>query len=226
LGTGRYVCFTVIDTGQGIAPEVLSRVFDPFFTTKNVGEGTGMGLAVTHGIVTDHGGVISIESALGIGTTVTAYFPEYVGDHNDPPPKTLEISRGEGTVLFVDAEASIVELGKAMLEVLGYHVYAYTSPREALAAFREAPHKFDAVISDQTMPECTGAELTREILRIRPSILVILCTGFSYIMNEEKALSMGIAVLLNKPYHIHELSQAIQYAFNANTSHRTERTSS
>ncbi|GJL57123.1 MAG: hypothetical protein NPIRA02_42550 [Nitrospirales bacterium] len=213
LAAGRYVRFTMTDSGQGIPPDVLSRIFDPFFTTKGVGEGTGMGLAVTHGIVTDHEGAISVNSELGIGTTVVVYFPRTVEVPEEPSLYTPEIPRGKGTILYVDDETSILDSSKAMLEALGYRVQAYTNSREALRAFRQAPDMIDAVITDQTMPECTGAELAKEILQIRPSIPLILCTGFSHIMNEEKALSIGISVFLNKPYKFHELAQAVQHAF-------------
>ncbi len=220
---GRYVRFTMTDSGHGISPEVLSRIFDPFFTTKNVGEGTGMGLSVTHGIVTDHGGMISVQSKPGVGTTFVIHFPRTVEILERPSPNTIiKMPKGEGTVLFIDDEASIVESAKLMLETLGYHVQAYTNSREALAAFQENPHTIDAVITDQTMPECTGTELAKAILKIRPTIPLVLCTGFSHIINEEKALSIGIPVFLNKPYRFNDLAQAVRHAFERSHKRKTE----
>lgn len=212
LACGRYVRLTMKDSGQGIPQEVISRIFDPFFTTKKVGEGTGMGLSVTHGIVTDHGGVISVHSTVGSGTTFDVYLPRTGELVKEPQVNIPDIPHGQGTIMFVDDETSIVESAKAMLKTLGYQVLAYTNAHEAQKAFRQAPHKFDAVITDQTMPEYTGAELAKEILSVRPSIPLILCTGYSHIMDEEQALALGISVFLSKPYHLHELAQALQQA--------------
>jgi signal transduction histidine kinase/CheY-like chemotaxis protein len=211
LEIGPYVRLTMADSGQGIAPEVLSRIFDPFFTTKPVGEGSGMGLSVTHGIVSDHHGAISVHSVQGSGTTFTLYFPQTVASLQESRLKIpSSIPRGEGTVLFVDDERAIVAFVKPLLEGLGYHVLAHTNSLEALEAFRSNPNTFDAIITDQTMPHCTGEMLAQEILTIRPDIPIILCSGFSHVMTKEKALSMGIRAFLLKPFSTEDLAQTIQ----------------
>ncbi|GJL64821.1 MAG: hypothetical protein NPIRA04_34750 [Nitrospirales bacterium] len=181
-----------------------------------------MGLSVTHGIVTDHGGMISVQSKLGVGTTFVVHFPRTVEVLKKPSPNTIiKVPKSEGAVLFLDNEASIVESAKIMLKTLGYHAQVYTNSREALAAFREKPHTIDAVITDQTMPECTRTELAKAILQIRPMIPLILCTGFSHIINEEKSLSMGIPVFLKKPYQFNDLAQAVRYAFESSHKRKT-----
>ncbi|RMH34746.1 MAG: response regulator, partial [Nitrospirae bacterium] len=212
LAPGRYAQLVIADTGCGIQPEHLPRIFDPFFTTKGVGEGTGMGLAVTHGIVTDHGGVITVKSVVGEGTTFTVYFPYTPDTPQDSSTRPHVLPRGEGLVFFIDDEPAIVAAGTAMLEELGYRVRAFTSSREAVDAFRQAPDDVTLVITDQTMPECTGEQLAQELLAIRPSLPIILCTGFSHTIDEEKALKMGIRVFLQKPFLFHELAQAVQHA--------------
>ncbi|MDH5699430.1 MAG: ATP-binding protein, partial [Nitrospirota bacterium] len=219
LPNGSYVRLAMTDSGQGIPSDLQTRIFDPFFTTKDVGEGSGMGLAVTHGIVADHGGAIEVQSEPGRGTTFVLYFPRTLEFHQEPVADTPLSPHGRGTVLFIDDEPSIVALGKAMLSELGYDVWSYTDSREALEVFRQHAHAIDVVISDQTMPTSTGEILAKHMLAIRPSIPIILCTGFSHTINEEKALAMGIQVFLRKPYGIQDLAEAIQHAFS-NTSAR------
>lgn len=218
LEIGPYVRLTMADSGQGIAPEVLSRIFDPFFTTKPVGEGSGMGLSVTHGIVSDHHGAISVHSVQGSGTTFTLYFPQTLASLQESRLKIPSgMPRGEGTVLFVDDETTIVAFAKPLLEGLGYHVLAYTDSLEALEVFRGNPNTFDVIITDQTMPDYTGEMLAQEILTIRPDLPIILCTGFSHVMTEEKALSIGIRAFLLKPFSTKDLAQTIQRVLPRNT---------
>jgi len=208
LQPGPHVCLTVQDTGHGMAPEILARIFEPFFTTKGVGEGTGLGLAVVYGIVTEHGGAIAVQSRLGHGTTIDVYLPR--SDHAAVDGHVEAVLRhGTGRILFVDDEVTLVHIARAMLERLGYHVVAYTSSAEALAAFRASPLDFDLVITDQTMPQMTGEALARELRSIRPDIPIILCTGFSHMVTAERAAVLDIQAYLHKPLLIQTLSAAI-----------------
>ena len=210
LRPGPYLCLTVRDTGCGMAPEVLGRIFEPFFTTKNVGEGTGMGLAVVHGIVTSHGGAITVQSTPGSGTTFAIYLPRLpAATEADIHPEDL-LPCGKGRILFVDDEAAIAHLGQALLEPLGYEVVVSTSSLAALEAFRATPHRFDLVITDQTMPTMTGEALARALRRLRPDIPIILCTGFSHTMDADKARALGMNAFLLKPLRAWELGATIQ----------------
>jgi len=213
---GPHLLLHVKDTGHGIPSEILDQIFDPFFTTKAPGEGSGMGLAVVHGIITDHRGHISVTSTPGEGTTVSIVFPLLIAAVADSPDTEKDLSSaapikpGQGHVLFVDDEASLVALGKELLEELGYEVTTRTSSLDALEAFRAAPSRYDVVITDQTMPNLSGEALAREILRIRPGIPILLCSGFSHTMSEEKAQHLGIRKFLMKPFLRHDFVLAIQ----------------
>ena len=213
---GPHLLLRVKDTGHGIPSEILDRIFDPFFTTKGPGEGSGMGLAVVHGIITDHRGHISVTSISGEGTTVSIVLPLLVAgvadaaDTEEELPSAAPLKPGQGHVLFVDDEASLVALGKELLEELGYEVTTCTSSLDALEAFRAAPNYYDVVITDQTMPNMSGEALSREILRIRPDIPILLCTGFSHTITEEKARGLGIRKFLMKPLLRRDLILAIQ----------------
>ena len=206
LKPGPHAKVMVRDTGRGMAPDVVQHIFEPFFTTKEVGEGTGMGLAVAHGIIRSHGGAITVDTAIDRGTTFSVYLPLIDGiqkedlDHEEGP-----ILEGTGCILFIDDEEPLVQVGKEMLEQLGYEVIVETSSANALATFQKTPMKFDAVITDQTMPHMTGETLARELLQIRPHLPIILCTGYSHTITKEKASSMGISAFLTKPILRREL---------------------
>ncbi|MEE8292134.1 MAG: ATP-binding protein, partial [Candidatus Tectomicrobia bacterium] len=210
LQPGPCVRLTVRDTGSGVSPSIVDRIFEPFFTTKNVGEGTGMGLAIVHGIVTSHGGVITVESLPGEGTTFSIYLPRIAAAPGEKAQAELSLSPGTGCILFVDDERMLAHLGQATLEQFGYTVVSHTSSIEALEAFRAMPQRFDLVITDQTMPQMTGEQLVRELRRIRPDIPIILCTGFSHIMNAEKAQAMGIDAFCMKPLVTRDLAVTVQ----------------
>jgi signal transduction histidine kinase len=215
LQPGPYVCITVTDTGHGMTPEVMDHMFEPFFTTKAPGEGTGMGLALVHGIVTSHGGAVTVASVIGQGTTFRVYLPRNTDrPRNAAPqegtPRTAAPPSAE-RVLFVDDEAALVSLGEAILKHLGYDVVACTSSAEALAVFREAPQRFDLVITDQIMPHLTGEELAQAVRRLHPDMPIILCTGFSLGMHAERAQELGIDALLLKPLAMQELAQTIRH---------------
>ena len=210
LKPGPHLRLTVRDTGHGMQPEVLKRIFDPFFTTKGPGEGTGMGLAVVHGIIASYAGAITVASTPGQGTTFALYLPRLSGIV-EVTDRTEEIlPKGEGHILFVDDETALANLAQTMLTRLGYDTEVYTSSRAALAAFQAAPQRFDLVITDQTMPRMTGEALTLALRQIRSDIPIILCTGFSHTMTIEKAGRLGIDAFLMKPLVIHDLGLAIQ----------------
>ncbi len=209
LAEGPYVRLTVSDTGHGMSKEVKDRVFEPFFTTKGVGEGTGLGLSVVHGIVRSHKGAITIYSEPGVGSSFCVYLP-LIGDQapaeisvTTPPP------RGKGRVLFVDDEAALVDLGKKMLEYLGYEVVPQTSSRDALEAFQAQPERFDLLITDYTMPHLTGIQLVKRIKELRADLPIILCTGFSEAITSENIKEWGISDYLMKPLVLQDLAKAV-----------------
>jgi CheY-like chemotaxis protein len=202
---------TVRDTGPGITPEALGRLFEPFFTTKSPGEGTGMGLAVVHGIVASHDGAITVSSTPGQGATFEIYLPRLAEAVIDDPHSEERIPEGKGRILFVDDEDPVVRLSQEILERLGYEVVACGDSLEALQAFQEASQRFDLVITDQTMPRMTGDMLVQALRRIRPDIPIILCTGFSYTINAEQAEALGIDAWLTKPWQTRDLAHTIQH---------------
>ncbi|VAX25921.1 hypothetical protein MNBD_NITROSPINAE02-441 [hydrothermal vent metagenome] len=199
LIAGKYFRLTVGDTGSGIPADVLSHIFEPFFTTKGVGEGTGMGLSVVHGIVTSAGGAISVISEPDNGTEFTVYLPWIP----DPSIETIDVEapmpQGSEHILFVDDEEQIVMFSKLLLEELNYRVTAVSSSLEAVKLFTDDPQRFDLVITDHTMPDITGGDLAKRMLKRRPDLPIIICTGFSHTMNIEKAQKIGIKRLLPKP---------------------------
>jgi len=191
----------------------LDRIFDPYFTTKEAGKGTGLGLAVVHGIVQSHGGAIKVYSEPGKGTTFHIYFPRVEISAEGPSLGLTEESlpRGKGEHIFlIDDEPVLLEIGKQMLEHLGYQVTVRTSSIEALGLFSSQPGPFHLVITDMTMPNMTGEKLAREILRIRPGLPIILCTGFSEHVTEEKAKALGIREFLMKPLTLKYLARAVR----------------
>ncbi len=210
LKPGSYLRLSVSDTGRGIPSEIRNRIFEPFFTTKAIGEGTGMGLSVVHGIIANHEGVIAVESEPGCGTTFIIFLPQADAIVESEVPETIPIQKAHACVLFVDDEESITQLAKKMLEHLGYEAEVCTDSIEALQAFRSNPFHYDVVITDQTMPHLTGDAFARELLKIRPDLPIILCTGFSYTVTPEKATALGIRAFLMKPILSYELAQTIQ----------------
>ena len=214
LNPGRYVNLTVSDTGHGISQEDIDRIFDPYFTTKEVGKGTGMGLAVIHGIVKDHNGVITVKSELGKGTTFSIFFPAVEKEAEVEIESDEELPAGDERILFVDDEEVIVKLGRQRLERLGYKIEATISPIEALEMFRSKPDRFDLVITDLMMPKLTGDKLVKEMLNIRSDIPIILCTGFSEKIDEKKARQIGAADYIEKPYDKTVLAFKIRKVLN------------
>jgi CheY-like chemotaxis protein len=214
LRIGPHIRLTVQDNGTGMSPDVLERMFDPFFTTKPIGEGSGMGLSVVHGIVANHGGALMVDSVVGKGTKIEVYLPTIPTPVCDGDGDQGPIPLGKETILFVDDEETIVWLGKELLTQLGYTVEVQTNSVEALNVFRQDPQRFDLVITDQTMPGLTGEALSRELLRIRPELPIILCTGFSHIMTAEKAKALGIQAYLMKPLAIRDLASIVRHVLD------------
>jgi len=211
MSPGPYVRFRVSDTGEGMSPEVLERVFDPFFTTKPQEEGTGLGLSVVHGIIASHGGAITVSSKPGKGSSFTVYLPKYHEDGaRDSAQDDGAIPQGHERVLFVDDEKDAAVIGDKMLTGLGYHVISKTGSREALALFRLNPSAFDVVVTDQTMPGLTGLELAKEILALRPDMPIIMCTGFSHVVDAHSAKAAGIRAFTMKPLIKKEIAQTIR----------------
>ena len=210
LSAGHYLQLCVSDTGDGIGPEVINRVFDPYFTTKDVGKGTGMGLAVVHGIVKSHRGSISVESEPGKGATFKILFPAVKKKIGDEPKNAQELPTGNERILFVDDEESMVNLNQQRLERLGYKVIPKTDPLEALEYFSANPDQIDLLITDMTMPKMTGDRLTREILKIRPDMPIIICTGYSSRISEDKVQELGIRRYIDKPIEMLTLAMSVR----------------
>ncbi|MDJ0811195.1 MAG: PAS domain S-box protein [Desulfobacterales bacterium] len=208
---GDNVCLSVADTGLGIQAEIMNRIFDPFFTTKPKEEGTGMGLALVHGIVKSAGGVITVESTPGQGTRFEIYFPAVAHDAADRREEDLApLPTGRESILFVDDEEILVELGQRMLEQLGYRVTPVASSVEALRRFQDDPGAFDLVITDLTMPNMAGDKLAAELLRIRPDIPIIMATGFSEKFTAQELEMIGIRKLVFKPMVMRDIATVIR----------------
>jgi PAS domain S-box-containing protein len=211
LTPGRYLQLAVADTGHGIPAENMERIFDPYFTSKEKGEGTGLGLAVVHGIVISHGGHISVTSEVDRGTTFTILFPELLGalSQNEAPAPEAALA-GDERVLFVDDEPALAEIGREMLSSLGYQVEACSNSIEALELFRAFPDRFDLVVTDFTMPRLTGDALAHELIAIRSDIPIILFTGYSDQVTRERFAKLGIKDCLMKPLSRRDLAQSIR----------------
>jgi len=205
----RFVRLSVTDTGGGVAPDVEARIFDPFFTTKQQGEGTGMGLAMVHGIVKRHDGYLELENKPGEGASFHVFLPKTSQLDRPVAEAAAELVFREGRILFVDDEKPLTDIGKEMLESCGFQVVTRTSSVEALEAFKFRPNDFDLIITDQTMPNMTGMELAREVLRIRPDMPIILCTGFSDAVSYDRLRDIGIGDFIMKPILKHDLIGSI-----------------
>ncbi|TAN45626.1 MAG: response regulator [Nitrospirae bacterium] len=217
LSPGEYLKLEVSDTGHGIEHAVLDRIFEPFFTTKEIGEGTGMGLAVVHGIVKSHGGHITVYSEPGIGTTFNVYLPvlkQAVSAREEDPrnirPSFESLPGGNERILLVDDEEEIALMGRQILEKLGYSVSSFTKPLDALEALHAKPDSFDLVITDMTMPLMTGLEFAHKILALRKDMPIILCTGFSELINGDRAKVIGIREYVMKPILISEIAATVR----------------
>jgi len=216
ISLGPYLSLTVLDTGRGMDKAVRDRIFEPYFTTKRTGEGTGIGLTVVHGIVKSYGGAITVESEPGRGSIFQVLLPRLKGAVVEEEHKKVVLPpRGTERILFVDDEPALVNIGRRMLEDLGYEVVTSTSGIETLSTFRRQPENFDLVITDMTMPKMTGDRLATELLGIRPGIPIILCTGFSERITGEKAKEIGIRKFVMKPLLMNDLAEAVREVLDA-----------
>ena len=210
LQTGHYVKLTISDTGHGIDPALIQNIFDPFFTTKSVDEGTGLGLSVVYGIVKSHGGIINVYSEPDKGAAFHVYLPRITYGEYMKVDRRKPVTGGTERILFVDDEPALVDLGRRMLSSLGYYVTSVLSSVAALHLFQAKPESFDLVITDMTLPKMTGIDLSRELLKIRPNIPIILCSGIKDSDTEAQVKAMGIKAYIMKPLTKRELANAIR----------------
>jgi len=212
IAYANYLDLAISDTGCGMDELTRSKIFDPFFTTKEKGKGTGLGLAVVHGIVKQHKGEITVSSRPGQGTTFHIYLPVSKEKEDSENVLIQEIPHGSERIMLVDDEAMIVQVIQRMLKDLGYVVTIFTSSTEALKAYTKTPDNFDLLITDMTMPEMTGTVLAGKLLALRPDLPVILCTGYNETIDAEKATSFGINEFIMKPVENHTLAKVIRQA--------------
>jgi hypothetical protein len=208
-----YARLTVADTGSGMSEEVMQRAFEPFFTTKAAGTGTGLGLAVVHGIVQGLGGFVELHSRPNEGTTVMLYLP--ASEHLEHAPRANDETREGPHILFVEDEQPLAELGRRQLEAQGYRVSAYTSSLQALEGFRAHPDSFDLIVTDNTMARMSGMALAQEILRLRPRMRILLVSGLAETMDPGIIYAKGIAAILGKPHTGQELISAVSALLEA-----------
>ena len=214
---GKFIRLIVSDTGYGMSPEVSERIFDPFFTTKKMGQGTGMGLSVVHGIVKSHGGTIIVESSPGKGSAFSVFLPAIESAVTDQVHQAQLVITGNERILFVDDEDFQADIGKRMLERLGYRVTAKTNSVEALDLFRQTPDEFDLVITDMT-----SDVLARKLISIRPDIPIIVCTGYSARINPDIIKEIGIKELVMKPVVMKDIAQMIHRVLSRETDRRNK----
>jgi PAS domain S-box-containing protein len=216
LKPGPYLKLSVSDTGDGINPEAQDQIFEPYFTTKEKGEGTGLGLAVVQGIIKSHNGAVTVESEVGQGSTFHLYLPIIQRNVTTDEVVSAPLPMGQERILLVDDEQPLVEIGKQMLERLGYTVAARTSSVEALELFKAQPNRFDLVITDIVMPNMTGETLAQKLMDIRADIPVIFCTGYSEKFTRQHASEMGVRSFLMKPLLMQDLANTVRQALAAN----------
>ena len=216
---GNYLSLQVSDDGKGIPEENRERIFDPFFTTKERGKGTGLGLAVVHGIIEKHGGIIKFTSEIDKGTCFTVLLPEL--EHRDalpvkvqPESEAVQEAEGDERILIVDDEQANVDLEKHMLELLGYRVLGFTDPLAALEAFKADSEAFDLILTDQTMPGMSGLKLAELVQNESPGFPVIIASGYSSNLNQEKAEETGVKKIIVKPFLINDIAAAIRDALD------------
>ena len=207
---GQYMRLTVSDSGDGMTPDILERIFEPYFTTKAPGEGTGMGLSVVHGIVKNHGGMVKAYSEPGQGASFHVYLPVAEMEAETRAETTVPTPHGDERILYVDDEAPLVDIGRQMLERLGYTVETFTDPEVALDSIISGKNKYDIVITDLTMPRLTGNKLAEIVRDLRPDLPVIICTGFSESLDSERMKGKGVKAILNKPLLFRDLAKTIR----------------
>jgi PAS domain S-box-containing protein len=211
LPLGEYICLSVSDNGVGIPQDIIEKIFEPYLTTKELGKGSGLGLSVVHGIVTNYAGNISVESAPGKGSVFSVFLPLTSQLKSvEKEQEKRKIIGGTESILFVDDEESIVKLGTRILERLGYTITGKKSCIEALKLFKENPDRFDLIITDMAMPIMTGTDFAKEVLKIQPDMSIIICTGFSENLDLEIAKSVGIKEYIKKPLLTDEMTSKIR----------------
>jgi signal transduction histidine kinase/integral membrane sensor domain MASE1/CheY-like chemotaxis protein len=213
IPAGEYVRISVKDSGHGIAPEVIDRIFEPFFTTKPAGRGTGLGLALVHSVVSEHKGFIEVSSELGQGTTFMVWIPRIYAEQGAADElETLPMGAGQ-VILAVDDELDVLHALEEMLAQLGYEPVGFGNSREALEAMRANPRRFDAVVSDEVMPELIGTQLATELRKLNPTLPIIIASGYGGAGFEARALSAGVNRVLRKPYRMSEIGEALAVFF-------------
>jgi len=220
LHPGAYVRLTVSDNGHGMDAATQERIFEPFFTTKPQGEGSGLGLSVVHGIVKSHEGAISVYSEVGRGTSFKIYLPEAKGsDASQTERFTRSFPRGAGEhILFVDDEPSLIDIGKRMLERLGYRVTTANGGSAALEFIRNQPTAYDCIVTDFTMPDMSGIALARECRALAPAMPIILMSGYCGVLTPESLRAQGIQELILKPFTPHVIAEALRRVLNTDKS--------
>jgi PAS domain S-box-containing protein len=222
MAPGAYVKLTVKDTGVGMTEEVRQRIFEPFFTTKEPGKGSGMGLAVVYGIVTSHGGAVTVQSKVGRGSIFDVFLPwAQKPDVDKAEETTFALPTGDERILFVDDEEMLVEMARDMLESLGYRVTVAKHPTDAWTLFLEDPSQFDLVITDQNLPGATGITLARDMLRVREEMPIILWTGYGEMASADKTKEIGISEFVMKPVVKKELAETIRRVLDTKTQGET-----
>lgn len=216
LPPGNYIEVKITDTGVGIPPDILGSIFEPYFTTKGPGEGTGLGLAMVHGIVESYGGKSFVNSTMGKGTTFTVYLPITKKRNTEHSDAVGELPLGNERILFVDDEQKLAKAGGQILEKLGYSVTIRTDSLEALKLLESSPNDFDLVVTDMTMPTMTGDVLATKLIHFRPDIPIILCTGYSKKISEEKAAEIGIKAFAYKPLNKTDLAKTVRNVLDEN----------
>jgi CheY-like chemotaxis protein len=215
LPPGSYLRLAVRDTGPGMDPQIRERIFEPYFTTKETGEGTGLGLAVVHGIVSRLGGAIMVESQQGQGSSFQVYLPRLKRGKTPRSERAAPLTPGIERILYVEDERQVAEVGCRLLTHLGYRVTALNSSLEAREVFYSRPHDFDLVITDLTMPQMTGVELAADFVKIRPDLPIILCSGFNESVSPETLRELNIREFLMKPAKIADFAEAIRRVLDA-----------
>lgn len=212
LKEGKYLKLSVSDSGEGIPSGHLERIFEPYFTTKDVGKGSGMGLAVVHGIIKNHEGTIKVRSQVNQGTTFEIFFPAIEAEEKNKLAIEQKYPTGDESILLVDDDEAILKMEKVVLKRLGYKVETFNNPLEALDKFLAAPEKYDLVITDMAMPKMTGDRLIQELLKIKPDLRTVLCTGYTEKINEKKAMELGVHGFLLKPVSMHKMAVILRNA--------------
>jgi len=214
-GPGGYLRIDFSDSGHGMSEETCKRIFDPFFTTKDVGEGTGLGLSVVHGIIQAHQGMISVKSSAGAGTTFTIYLP--VAEHGEEgeQKESEDVPRGNGELIaIVDDEDIVRSFSQMALARSGYKVETFDKPAECLDAFRDRPGEFKMLLTDQTMPRMRGIDLATEIRKLQPDVPVVIMSGYFSRIAPEMLAKLGEVELLSKPFTNEELARAAHRSLN------------